>query len=247
MGETEEETMSNGTMEGALDSVSSQVSEAFDRLTRLQEELRARLQTVTERERTAEETTRALDELAKHLEGREKDLQETDARLDARRGELDQRHAEIEDAHRQREARFAERETALLERETKCEKIEVDCKERSASLDERESRLSRRQDVVDAFQEMLAQMHNALDTLAPDNIITALDAGAAYEDCVKNSRDAEGGSRSDTEEPPAKDPIALTPQEQARFFAQRDSGKSDAEILAEIYEARTAARNGAAA
>jgi len=239
--------MSNGTMEGALDSVSSQVSEAFDRLTCLQEELRARLQSVSEREHSAEETTQALDELAKRLEAREKELQEIASGLAVRSGELDHRHTEIEDAHRKKEATFAEREAALLERETKCERIEADCKERSASLDERESRLSRRQDVVDAFQEMLAQMHNALETLAPEHIIAALDAGAAYEDGAKNDRAAESGSRADTEEPPAKDPVALTPQEQARFFAQRDAGKSDAEILAEIYEARAAARNGAAA
>ena len=45
--------MANGTMEGALDSVSSQVSEAFGRLTSLQEELRVRLQTVAERELSA--------------------------------------------------------------------------------------------------------------------------------------------------------------------------------------------------
>lgn len=239
--------MSNGTMEGALDSVSSQVSEAFDQLTRLQDELRVRLQSVAERERSSEDTTRALDELAKRLEAREREAQETQSRLETRSGELDRRHAELEEEHSREKARFAEREATLRERETQCERIEADCKARTASLEERESRLSRRQDVVDAFQEMLAQMHNALETLAPEHIIAALDAGAAYEDGAKNDRAAESGSRADTEEPPAKDPVALTPQEQARFFAQRDAGKSDAEILAEIYEARAAARNGAAA
>jgi len=237
MGETEAETMSTGTMEGSLDSVSSQVSEAFGKLTHLQEELRVRLQTVAERERSAEETAGALDELAKRLETREQELRDHGAQLDARSGELDRRAAEVEESRRQHEAQSAESEAALREREARCD-------DRCARLDEREASLRRRQDVVDAFQEMLAQMHAALETLEPESIMAALDAGAAYEDCAKNARTGENESRSDEEELPAKDPIGLTPEEQARFFALRNAGKNDAEILAEIYAARTAASNG---
>lgn len=233
MVETEAEKMSNGTMEGALDSVSSQVSEAFGRLTTLQEELRVRLHAVAERERSTEETTRMLDELTKRLESRDRDLLHAEDQIKARIAELDRRAAEIADVHRQRQAACDERDARIREREAKCE--------------EREARLTRREDVVDAFQEMLAQMHTALDTLEPENIMAALDAGAAYEDRAKNSRSVATPSRPDDDEVPAHDPIGLTAEEQARFFALRDAGKNDAEILAEIYEARASARNGAAA
>jgi chromosome segregation ATPase len=232
MVETEAETMSTGTMEGALNSVSSQVSEAFGRLTHLQDELRARLNAVAERERGAEETTRVLDELGKRLEAREQELRNLEAQLHARVAELDRRAAEIEENHRHRQAHSDERDAGLREREAKCDAWTV-------RLDEREARLTRRQDVVDAFQEMLAQMHTALETLDPDNIMAALDAGTTYEDCAKSVLTARADCRTeDPEGPPAKDPIGLTPAEQARFFALRDAGKSDAEILAEIYEAR---------
>jgi chromosome segregation ATPase len=230
MGETEEETMANGTMEGALDSVSSQVSEAFGRLTSLQEELRVRLQTVAERERSTEETTRMLDELTKRLESRDRELLHAEEQIKARIAELDRRAAEIAEVHRERQAACDEREGRIRQREAQC--------------DEREARLTRREDVVDAFQEMLAQMHTALETLEPENIMAALDSGAAYEDRAKSSRSAAPDSRPENDEGPAHDPIGLTPEEQARFFALRDAGQNDAEILAEIYEARASARSG---
>ncbi|HET9062688.1 MAG TPA: hypothetical protein VFO62_05315 [Candidatus Binatia bacterium] len=224
--------MANGTMEGALDSVSSQVSEAFERLTSLQEELRIRLQTVAERERSAEETTRMLDELTKRLESRDRELLHAEDQIKSRIAELDRRAAEIADVHRERQTACDEREGRVREREAMC--------------DEREVRLTRREDVVDAFQEMLAQMHAALETLEPEVIMTALDAGAAYEDRAK-SRSATAENRPENEEVPAHDPIGLTREEQARFFALRDAGKSDAEILAEIYDARAAAGRSTAA
>jgi len=230
--------MSNGTMEGALDTVSSQVSEAFGRLTHLQEELRVRLQTVAERERSVEDTTRVLDELAKQLDARKRDLTEAEEQARSRSSELARRAADAEEAHRQREATYDEREARIREREAKCDERDAQCAARDARVNEREARLARREDVVNAFQEMLAQMHTALETLEPDSIMAALDAGAAYEDGAKHNRASVADTRSVEESEPAKDPIGLTPEEQARFFALRDAGKEDAEILAEIYAAR---------
>lgn len=237
--------MSHGTMEGALDSVSSQVTEAFGKLTHLQEELRVRLQAVSDRERGVEETKRVLDELAKQLDDRKRELSKFEEQHRVRSAEVDRKAAEIEQSLRQREARCDEREAEIRERERKCSERETQCVVRQANLDEREASVARREDVVGAFQEMLAQMHTALDTLAPDSIMGALDAGAAYEDCAKRDRPEAADIAHIEESEPAKDPIGLTPEEQARFFALRDLGKNDAEILAEIYEAR-AARNGAA-
>ena len=235
--------MSNGTMEGALDSVSSQVTEAFGRLTHLQEELRVRLQTVAERERNAEDTTRVLDDLAEQLSVRTREVGEAEEQMRSRLAELDRRQAEADETHRQREADCDEREARIREREAKCDEREAQCATRESSLDERDARVGRREDVVDAFQEMLAQMHTALETLAPDNIMAALDAGAAYEDRAKSNR-PDTADTAPTDDGAAKDPIGLTAQEQARFFALRDAGKPDAEILAEIYEARATRNNG---
>ena len=238
--------MANGTMEGALDSVSSQVSEAFGRLTHLQEELRARLQTVAEREHRAEDTTRELDELARRLDSRERELREIEEQIKTRLLALDRRAADLDEAHRQRDGRCDEREARCAAREARCDEREMECAARDVRVDEREARLARREDVVDAFQEMLAQMHAALETLAPETIMAALDAGAAYEDSAKTARSA-AITPSAEDEAPAKDPIGLTAEEQARFFALRDTGKSDAEILAEIYQARAEAGSDATA
>jgi uncharacterized protein (DUF3084 family) len=223
--------MSDGTMEGALDSVSSQVTEAFGKLTHLQDELRARLQTVAERERGLDDAKRALDDLTEELESRNREICHAEEENRSRVAELERRASEMEETHRQRQAQCAEREARVQDRE-------AECTAREARADEREAQLTRREEVVAAFQEMLAQMHTALDTLAPDNIMTALDAGTAYEDRVKSTRPSASDTTDSEEESPARDPIGLTPQEQARFFVLRDAGKSDAEILAEIYEAR---------
>jgi len=211
--------MANGTLEGTLDSVSTHVTEAFERLTLLQEELRARSRAVTERERTCEELSHALDELAKGLEARESALREAEAQLSSRCTDVERQNAEASHRHRERESR----------------------------TDEREARLARREEVVGAFQEMLAQMHTALEDLAPESIMAALDAGSAYEDCAVESKSASVPRAAVDSTRETKDPIGLTAEEQSRFFALRDTGKSDAEILADIYEARAAVHNGAAA
>jgi hypothetical protein len=128
---------------------------------------------------------------------------------------------------------------------------------RSKDLDQKaadaEARVGRREDVVSAFQEVLAHMYTALHEMTPDSIMAALDAGTAYEE-----RTVSGGTQGAVAaaasgaasggEPPARPAIGLTPQEQKTFFALRETGKSDAEILAGIYAARQqAAPSGAAA
>jgi len=238
--------MSDVTTEGALDSVSSQVSEAFGRLTHVQDELRGRLQAVAERERSVDEAKRALDELAKDLDTQKRSLCDAEEQNRSRAADLDRRTAEMEEVHRQRQVRQEEHDQRLRGRETECEAREAECAARETRLQAREDQIAHREDVVAAFQEMLAQMHTALGTLTPDNIMAALDAGAAYEDCVKGQRADVVNTPPSEEDGPSKDPIGLTAEEQARFFSLRDAGKSDAEILAEIYEAR-AARKGAAA
>jgi uncharacterized protein (DUF3084 family) len=235
--------MSDVTVEGALDSVSSQVTEAFGRLTHVQDELRVRLQAVAERERSVEETKKSLDELAADLDARTRDLHDAEEQNRSRVAELERRTSEMEEAHRQRQAQCDARETSLRDREAHCEAREAECTARETGIGAREEQVARREDVVAAFQEMLAQMHAALETLAPDSIMSALDAGTAYEDSAKGNRMAGSDVTPSSEDIPAKDPIGLTPEEQTRFFTLRDAGKSDAEILAEIYEARTA-RNG---
>ncbi len=117
---------------------------------------------------------------------------------------------------------------------------------RAKELDDKEAaaveRTTRREDVVSAFQEMLAHMHTALSDMSSDTIMTALDAGTAYEERavsakLKATASATNGPAGGNE-PPARPAIGLTPQEQKAFFALRETGQSDAEILAGIYAAR---------
>jgi chromosome segregation ATPase len=115
---------------------------------------------------------------------------------------------------------------------------------RAKELDEKEAaaveRVTRREDVVSAFQEMLAHMHTSLNEMSSESIMTALDAGAAYEERATQAKTeavTTKGARNGGEAP-ARPAIGLTPQEQKAFFALRESGQSDAEILAGIYAAR---------
>jgi hypothetical protein len=126
---------------------------------------------------------------------------------------------------------------------------------RAKELDEKEAaaveRVTRREDVVSAFQEMLAHMHTALNEMSSESIMTALDAGAAYEERATNAKtEAARAASNDTakgNEPPTRPAIGLTPQEQKTFFALRETGQSDAEILAGIYAARQQSASAASA
>jgi hypothetical protein len=118
--------------------------------------------------------------------------------------------------------------------------------QRSKELDQKEldghARVARREEVVTAFQEMLAHMHTALSDMTAESIMTALDSGTAYEEraaevhpqpAASSTTGASGGATSQP-----RPSIGLTPDEQKLFFKLRETGKSDAEILAGIYAAR---------
>jgi uncharacterized protein (DUF3084 family) len=117
---------------------------------------------------------------------------------------------------------------------------------RSKELDEKAAaaveRIARREDVVSAFQEMLAHMHTALGEMTSETIMAALDAGTAYEERATSAKveataSVANGAASGNE-PSARPALGLTCQEQKAFFALRETGRSDAEILAGIYAAR---------
>lgn len=137
------------------------------------------------------------------------------------------------------------------------EQLEARSKELDQKAADAEERVGRREDVVSAFQEMLAHMYTALHEMTPDSIMAALDAGTAYEEsaasggtqgAAASAANAQSSGAANGAEPPARPAIGLTAEEQKTFFALRDTGKSDAEILAGIYAARQqAAPNGAAA
>lgn len=124
---------------------------------------------------------------------------------------------------------------------------------RSKELDQKEAaaveRVARREDVVSAFQELLAHMHTALDEMSSESIMAALDAGAAYEERATQAKTGAAATNGagNGSEPPARPSIGLTPQEQKTFFALRETGQSDAEILAGIYAARQQSANAASA
>ena len=113
---------------------------------------------------------------------------------------------------------------------------------RAKELDQKEAdalaRVARREDVVGAFQELLAHMHTALNDMTSESIMTALDAGTTYEERAVAVNAAQAAAAANGSEPPARPAIGLTPEEQKLFFSLRDTGKSDAEILAGIYAAR---------
>jgi hypothetical protein len=114
---------------------------------------------------------------------------------------------------------------AVAAREAEIIKREQDLSDRAADLEKQRAMLERREEVVSAFQEMLALMHTALQDPGPADIMSALDAGSAYEDQATAAKPA----------------LGLTPDEQRRFLSARGDGKSDEEILAEIYAARRSA------
>jgi len=126
---------------------------------------------------------------------------------------------------------------------------------RSKELDQKEAdaiaRVTRREDVVVAFQEMLAHMHAALDDMSSESIVAALDAGTTYEERAASVHGSPRGPANGTQASAApsngaahdapssaKPALGLTAAEQKLFFALRDTGKSDGEILAGIYAAR---------
>ena len=142
-------------------------------------------------------------------------------------------------------------ETRGAELKAFAEQLETRSKELDEKAAEAEERVGRREDVVSAFQEMLAHMYTALQEMTPTSIIAALDAGTAYEEgavsagtqvAAPSTNGAANGNQA-----PARPAIGLTPEEQKAFFALRETGKSDTEILAGIYAARAATSNGAAA
>ena len=81
-------------------------------------------------------------------------------------------------------------------------------------------------------------MHTALNDMTSESIMTALDSGTAYEERAVAAKTVQAAAKANGAEPPARPAIGLTPEEQKLFFKLRDTGKSDAEILAGIYAAR---------
>ena len=142
-------------------------------------------------------------------------------------------------------------ETRGLELKAFAEQLETRSKELDQKAADAAERVGRREDVVSAFQEMLAHMYTALHEMTPESIMTALDAGTAYEDSAASAATTAApvatNGAANGREAPARPAIGLTPEEQKTFFALRETGKSDAEILAGIYAARASASHGAAA
>lgn len=163
----------------------------------------------------------------RHLEDELRGRLRAVARREAEAGERER-------ALGQRDHELAERANALDERQADLHTREQALDERSSAFEsamsERESQVSRREEVAGAFLEMLAHMHTALQDLQPEQIMNALESGASYEESATAAKQA----------------IGLTSEEQKAFFAARGAGKSDEEILAEIYKARDEASRRAA-